>query len=84
MNYGVKWSRSTRLSLASIWLVAPNRNAVTKAQARIDHLLSVDPVSHSQPVSEGLFAIEVHPLRVIFELNEVTRTVEIVGISQLP
>ena len=84
MNYRVDWILDTRNSLAAIWLHAPNRNAVTKAQARIDRLLSTDPIGNGQPVSEGLYSIEVHPLRAIFEVDEATRTVEIVGISLRP
>ena len=84
MNYSVDWVLDTRNSLAAIWLHSPNRNAVTKAQAKTDRLLSTDPITHGQPVSEGLYSIEVHLLRAIFELNEDARTIEIVGISQLP
>jgi hypothetical protein len=35
-------------------------------------------------VSEGLYAIEIHPLRVQFEVSEIERIVTVVSVRQLP
>jgi hypothetical protein len=71
MNYSVDWSPDARSTLAAIWLGASNRRAVTMAQARIDRLLAADPLRNGAPAAEGLYAIDVHPLRVQFELDPV-------------
>jgi mRNA-degrading endonuclease RelE of RelBE toxin-antitoxin system len=84
MNYSVDWSRDARSTLAAIWLGSSHRQAVTAAQARIDHLLAAGPLQHAVPQSEGLYALNVHPLRVQFELDPVRRTVWVVSVGELP
>ena len=69
--------------LTAIWLLSPDRRAVTAAQARIDQLLAADPLGHGFPVSEGLYAIEVHALRPAFELSVADRRVKVVAVAWL-
>ena len=84
MNFAVHWSLDARNSLAAIWIRSSIRSAVTKAQATIDRSLTADALAHGMPVSVGLYSIEVSPLRVLFEVNEANRTVEVVGVRQTP
>jgi hypothetical protein len=84
MNYSVDWTDETLSTLAAIWLGSPDRQGVTVAQARIDELLAADPHGNGVPVSEGLYAIEVHPLRAQFELSDADRVVTVVGVGMLP
>jgi hypothetical protein len=84
MNYRVSWDLNPITTLARIWLQAVDRNAITAAQARIDHLLHSDPLGNGVPVSEGLYAIQVHPLRVLFEIDSARRRVRVVGVGLLP
>jgi mRNA-degrading endonuclease RelE of RelBE toxin-antitoxin system len=84
MNYTVDWSKDALDLLGAVWLVAPDRSAVTRAQALIDQRLSANPLAHAKPVSEGLYAIDVAPLRAIFELDDDARRVDVVGLSKLP
>jgi hypothetical protein len=53
--------------LGDIWLVnGEQRRAITAASDEIEKRLAKSPASYSKPVHEGLFAIRVHPLHVIF------------------
>ena len=83
MSYDVRWNASTRNTLATIWIGSANRRAVTAAQARIDRLLAADPLRNGIPLSEGLFFIEVHPLRVVFEVDDTNKTVRVVSVGEL-
>jgi plasmid stabilization system protein ParE len=83
MNYNVRWNASARNALATIWISSVNRRAVTAAQARIDRLLVANPPGNSTPLSEGLYVIEVHPLRAVFEVDDTDKTVKVVSVSEL-
>jgi hypothetical protein len=83
MNYSVEWSADALTALATVWMQAPDRAAVTAAQDRIDRLLAADPLAHGTPVSEGLYAITAHPLRALFEVASASRRVKVVGVRQL-
>lgn len=54
MNYTVDWNADARSTLATIWIRAVNRSAITASQARIDRLLVADPLGNGKPLSEGL------------------------------
>jgi hypothetical protein len=83
MSYIVDWEDPARATLALIWIQAANRQAITAAQARIDRLLAVDPLGHGVAVSEGLYALEVHPLRALFEIAEAEKSVTVVSVGEL-
>ena len=84
MSYAVDWTDDALAALADVWTQALDRQAVTVAQVAIDRLLAADPLGNSTPVSEGLHAIEVHPLRVLFELAEEEQVVTVVYARALP
>ncbi len=83
MRYNVDWDISARHTLAAIWIKAANRQAVTAAQDQIDRLLAADPLGKSKPVSEGLYAINVHPLRVVFEVDDSTKSIMVVSVGEM-
>ncbi len=82
MSYNVIWEAPALNTLATIWIRAANRQAVTAAQARIDHLLAANPLGNGIPVSEGLYAIEIGPLRALFEVIEASKSVKVVSVGQ--
>ncbi len=84
MNYAVVWTDDALDGLATTWLQSPDPQAVTAAQATIDRLLAVDPLGNGRPVSEGLYAIEVPPLRAQFEVSEQDQVVTVVSVRGLP
>ena len=61
--------------LASVWLDAPDRNAVTSAAATIDRLLSRDPDSRGEIRFDTVRTVSVPPLGVDFEVIELDRIV---------
>ena len=84
MNYSVYWNDDALDTLATIWTQSADRGAVTKAQATVDRLLTANPLVNGAPASEGLWAIEVHPLRVQFEIDISNRAVKVVSVGELP
>jgi hypothetical protein len=68
MRFTVVWAPVAQTQLATRWLTAPDRNAVTQAQHQIDQLLAVDPdqkgVDHY-----GDWMLVVPPLQVIYSIN---------------
>jgi plasmid stabilization system protein ParE len=85
MNYSVEWEPNAEDQLAAIWVAhAPHRRDVTAASARIEKELAADPRRCGRPVTEGLFAIHVSPLRVIREIADAERVVNIVAVRWLP
>ena len=83
MNYSVDWDDDPLATLAVIWTAAPNRQAVTAAQAEIDRLLASNPLAHGRPSSEGLYAITIPPLRAQYEIYHANRSVKVVSVSEL-
>lgn len=84
MNYSVSWDDDALDTLATIWMHSADRRAVTAAQAAIDRLLVANPLGNGSPVSEGLWALEVHPLRVQFEIDVANRSVKVVSGGSYP
>ncbi len=85
MNYAIDWTALARGQLAAIWVQqVPLRQAITAAQARIDQLLAAAPLQYGRHVSEGLFAIEVHPLRAQFEISDDDQLFTVVSVALLP
>ena len=83
MIYTVFWEPDALSALAAIWLQASDRQGVTAAQAGIDKLLAVDPAGNGIDLSEGLFAVEVPPLRAQFEVSDSARIVRVVSVGWL-
>ena len=68
MPYRVEWGADARDTLAEIWLAASDRAAVTRAQHQIDQVLTTFPAS-GEPLSEGIYVVEIPPLRVYYEID---------------
>jgi hypothetical protein len=80
-RYTVTWVKSAQNELATIWTQATDRQAVTDAADAIDRELSVDAPTKGQPVSEGLRALVIDPLRVLFSASEPDRLVEVSNVA---
>jgi hypothetical protein len=83
MSYSVNWDEDALSALAAIWVLATDRPAVNKAQESIDRLLAGDPLANGAPLKEGLFALEVPPLRALFELSTEEKSVRVVSVRPL-
>ena len=82
--FTVDWLPNALAGLAAIWMIAPDRAAVTAAADTIDRLLAANPFVHGVPVSEGLYVIEVPPLRALFEVDATAGVVTVVSVNRLP
>jgi hypothetical protein len=83
MSFSVDWTPVALDALAAIWVSSPHRQAVTAAQARIDRLLAANPLGNGAPRGEGLYVIDVHPLRALFEVSAADRVVKVVSAHEL-
>ena len=83
MSYLVDWTDDALEPLAEIWLVGADREAINQAQNKIDQQLSHDPFQGTRHLAEGLFAIDVFPLRAQFEVDEEKKIVTVVGVGRL-
>ncbi|MGD0899398.1 MAG: hypothetical protein ABR915_16290 [Thermoguttaceae bacterium] len=76
-RYTVVWAKAARDELIDLWLQAANRNEVTAAVHRIDQQLAEDAPRQGAELSEGLRAVLVPPLRVLFAVGESDRVAEV-------
>jgi len=68
MNFTVVWLPLAQNELATMWVKAADRTAVTEASYRIDRRLHVDPLDEGES-REGLERITFDsPLRVFFRV----------------
>jgi hypothetical protein len=73
----VEWEPAAEDELARLWLRSSDPQAVTKAQAQADQLLSRDPIKYGRYLSEGLYCIDVPPLVLTYTINAANRSVEV-------
>jgi hypothetical protein len=78
--FTVDWSDAALDDLAVFWMAASDPRAVTAAQAEIDRRLASDPTRHGTPQSEGLWRIDVVPLRAFYSVDPAARRVEVYGL----
>lgn len=76
-RYTVVWVRSAEDDLAELWIAVSERSTVTAAALEIDRQLSSDPASKGEPLKEGLRALNVPPLRVIYSVSDDDVIVEV-------
>ncbi len=69
-RYQVEWQPEALDTLAHLWMIAKDRKAVTEAEARIHHLLTVNPWDQGLLLSEGLWKLVIPPLVVSFSVRE--------------
>jgi hypothetical protein len=81
--YTVFWKQEAFDALAELWLEVEDRNRLTDAANQVDRLLSRDPANAGVPLHEGLFSLNIPPLRVIFEIRDSDNSVEVQRVSLL-
>jgi plasmid stabilization system protein ParE len=80
MIYTVIWKPLAEQKLASIWIDAQDRQAVSAAANEIDRLLRVDPQSIGESRSGSERVLIVEPLVVAFEVEEDDRRVSVLSL----
>lgn len=76
MRFTVVWSPFAQDRLTELWLRSADRNAVTRASHRVDHLLRIDPDTRGSPWF-GDRVLHIPPLRVAFAINPMDMLVEV-------
>ncbi len=83
MIYTVAWTQPAMVRLASLWLQAPDRAAVTLAADHIDALLRVDPYTpHSVSRDDNTRVLVVEPLGVSYTVSDLDRMVTVEAVWQ--
>ncbi len=82
-RYTVVWPQGAQDELAEMWLSSADRTAVTAAVDWLDRELAEDAPSKGIELREGLRALFVPPLRVLFAVREADRVVEVLRIRRL-
>ncbi len=80
MRYTVVWKPGGEEELASIWLAAKDRDAVTQAAAAIDSLLREDAPSKGESRFGNKRILLMPPLGIDFGVVEEDRTVYILTV----
>jgi plasmid stabilization system protein ParE len=79
MKYTVVWRARAEADLASIWLAAEDRDAVTQAAAEIDSVLREDAPSKGESRSGDKRILLLPPLAVDFSVIDDDRLVSILS-----
>ena len=82
-RYTVVWVESAQNELTDLWIVDPNRRAITAAADAIDHELAIDAATKGIKLSEGLRALFSPPLRVLFTVREEDHIAEVLRVKLL-
>lgn len=70
MKFTVVWHPNVQDTLATTWLDATDRNAVTWAAAEIDRILAEKPLGVGKELKEGLRKLVIPPLAVLYTVQE--------------
>jgi hypothetical protein len=79
--YRVVWRSKARRDLAAVWILSPDKTAVTQAQATADRWLAADPQRYGHALAEGLWALTVPPLRISFEIDDARSLVIVTDVN---
>lgn len=82
-RYTVVWHPDAQDELAELWMHGHDRNAVAAAADRIDVELSEDAATKGVHVAEGLRALYIAPLRILFAVVEDDRVVEVLRVRHI-
>jgi hypothetical protein len=80
VKFTVLWTPRAEDDLASIWLDAAQRPAISAAANKIDTLLSRDPNEQGRPRFDTVRELVVPPLGVDFDVPEDDRIVYVLGV----
>ena len=82
MFYTEEWLTEAEDELALLWMQAPDKLAITQAQAAIEKLLRSDPTGHGTPLGEELWKLAVPPLVVYYTIDTPRSLVEVSWVAR--
>lgn len=80
MKYTVIWKPEAERRLATLWMDAANRSAVTEAANQIDEMLRRDPDDKGESRDRGRRVLTVPPLGVLFKVRPQDRIVYVLTV----
>jgi plasmid stabilization system protein ParE len=80
MRYTVLWTPAAQQDLASVWLNAADRAAVTAAASIIDQLLAQNPDQQGDVCFDTVRTLVVSPIGVDFEVIDADRIVYVLTV----
>jgi hypothetical protein len=83
MRYEVEWDPQCFAQFDEIAAQGVTYDQLKDAVRQIDAKLSVDPLTKGQLLSEGLYLLDVLPLRVYFHIDSANRTAVVDGIRRI-
>ena len=84
--YEVNWLDDVLGEVVQCWLDAADseqKSRIRRATDDADRILASDPKRDADHLSEGLWRLEIAPLRLYFVIDEELRLVEVTGVSLL-
>jgi len=75
----VIWTPAAEQNLATVWMDAHDRNAVTSAASIVDQLLAQEPETQGEVRFDTIRSFAVPPLGVDFEIVEADRMVYVLS-----
>jgi len=84
MNHTVVWKPAAEQELASIWNESADRADVTVAANTIDRLLRTSPQDQGESRSGITRIMFVHPLGVIYDVQQEDRLVSVLRVWRVP
>ncbi|HEX6960393.1 MAG TPA: hypothetical protein VF175_00890 [Lacipirellula sp.] len=83
-NYSVVYLTEAEDELVLAWEEADDRSAVARAANEADEILARSPHERSVFLGEGLWRLEVSPLRFYFAIREQDLIVEVSNVVGIP
>lgn len=84
MKYTVVWKPEAEEELARMWNEAQDRRELTAAANAIDRLLRTSPQDQGESRSGATRIMFVHPLGVIYDVEEQDRLVSVLSVWRVP
>ncbi len=82
-GFEVQWTSAAERDLAYFWLINEFRAEVERATRIGDQQLQRNPTGSAAIEREGLWMLDIHPLRFCYEIDESRQIVSVVGLALL-
>lgn len=82
-SYEVEWEDDASSALAQLYLHSSEPNSLWPAQHRADRRLEQAPRTAGRELSEGLWQIIEHPLKIHYEIDDTKRTVTVTHVDMI-
>jgi len=81
MRYTIRWTEQAENDLMLWWVSASDRKAINRAEELSNRYLADNPFVSGVELLEGLFILDIHPLRFYFEVDPIERIVVVTSVA---